>query len=233
MRIITLIPAYNEKEHIAEVVEKCLPYSDVVVIDDGSQDNTSVLARNAGAEILKHTLNKGKGAAIKTGLHFACEKEYHAIILIDGDGQHNPHDIPLLLSEINGFDLVIGSRFKKTSPANMPLQRRMSNKLTTFLMSNITGYHLTDSQSGFRALSIRAAKLFLNIEYDDYVYESEMIYQSCKHNLNLKEVPIPSQYGHEKSHITFRHALNYFLFALKRVNNKKRHLYEKVICTIN
>lgn len=217
MNLITVIPAYNEERTIYNVVRESLKYSSVLVIDDGSQDNTFKLAKKAGAQVISHTYNLGKGAALKTGIKYALEHGYERIVFMDGDGQHDPNIIPSLASKINEADLIIGSRFKNGSPAFMPLQRKISNRFTTFIISNLTGYNVTDSQSGFRAISSNVANIFLDIGYDDYIFESEMLYKSYKNNIKLKEVNIPCNYGEEKSYITSKHALNYLFFVSKRI----------------
>lgn len=214
MKFITIIPAYNEEEAIESVVECALKYCDVLVVDDGSSDSTYDLAKSAGAKIVKHEKNMGKGAAIKSGLKEALNNNYEVLILLDGDGQHNPDCIPSFKSNMDGNELVIGSRFKNGIPENVPVWRKLSNKITTNIIKFATGYELTDSQSGFRAMSRNAAGLFLNIKYDDYIYESEMLYNASKHNIKVSEAPIPCIYGNEKSYVTKIHALKYVLFII-------------------
>ncbi len=214
MRYVTIIPAYNEEEAIERVVGSALKYCDVLVVDDGSEDNTYNLAKAAGAELVKHEKNMGKGAAIKSGLKEALKNDYEVLILLDGDGQHDPDCIPSFIATMDDSELVIGSRFKKGNPENMPIWRKLSNKITTNLIKFVTGYGLTDSQSGFRAMSQNAAGLFIDIKYDDYVYESEMLYKAAKHKLKVSEAPIPCTYGNEKSYVTKVHALKYVLFII-------------------
>ncbi len=215
MKIITIIPCYNEEEAIKEVVNQSLKYSDVLVVNDGSTDNTSKLATEAGATVIKHKVNLGKGAAIKTGLKNVLKDNYKIIILMDGDGQHNPECIPMIASGINQAKIIIGSRFINNTQPGMTPMRRLSNKLTTIILKSITGYHITDSQSGYRAISSDVAQFFINIPYDDYVYESEIIYRASKKNIIIKEKPIPTTYKNEKSYITWINILNYTLFILK------------------
>jgi glycosyltransferase involved in cell wall biosynthesis len=215
MEIITIIPSYNEEKTIKKIVHQALSYSDILVVDDGSTDHTSKLAVEAGARIIKHEVNLGKGAAIKTGIEKALDDDYKVIILMDGDGQHNPKCIPFLASGIGKAEMVICSRFIDGPPLGMTLMRRLSNKLTTNLLKIITGYQLTDSQCGFRAFSSDVAPFFLKIPYDDYAYESEIIYQASKNGVVIIEKPIPCFYKDEKSYITWINVLNYSLFLLK------------------
>ena len=220
MKFITIIPAYNEEKAIESVVACALKYSDVLVVDDGSGDSTHNRAKNAGAKIVKHEKNMGKGAAIKSGLKEALNDDYDILIVLDGDGQHNPDCIPSVISNIGSNELIIGSRFKNGNPENMPVWRKLSNNITTNLIKFVTGYKLTDSQSGFRAMSRDAAELFLDIKYDDYVYESEMLYVASGHEIEVNEASIPCTYGDEKSYVTKIHALKYILFIIGLLGRK-------------
>ncbi|MCZ3365254.1 MULTISPECIES: glycosyltransferase family 2 protein [Methanobacterium] len=220
MKFITIIPAYNEEKAIESVVKCALKYCDVLVVDDGSGDSTYGRAKSAGAKIVKHEKNMGKGAAIKSGLKEALNHNYDVLIVLDGDGQHNPDCIPSFISNIGDNELIIGSRFKNGNPENMPVWRKLSNKITTGLIKFVTGYNLTDSQSGFRAMSRDAAELFLDIKYDDYVYESEMLYKASEHEIEVNEASIPCTYGDEKSYVTKIHALKYILFIIGLLGRK-------------
>ncbi|MFA0848126.1 glycosyltransferase family 2 protein [Methanobacterium formicicum] len=220
MRIITIVPAYNEEKAITNVVDGAKKHTDVLVVDDGSLDETANLAKNAGAEVLKHTKNIGKGAAIKTGLKYAIKEDYDIMVLVDGDGQHDPQCIPLLLDGMEGVDLLIGSRFLDMAPQNMPLHRRFSNGITTRLIRFVTGYHITDSQCGFRVISKKAAPLFTGISYNDYVYESEVLCKASENDLVVAEKPIQCVYGTEKSYVRTRHVVHYLMFTLKLLVRK-------------
>jgi len=220
MRIITIIPAYNEEDTIAQVVNGVKKYSDVLVVDDGSTDETSTLAINAESNVLKHKKNIGKGAAIKTGLKSAIADDYDLMVLLDGDCQHDPRCIPILLDGMDGVDLLIGSRFLNMPPQNMPLQRRLSNGITTRLIRFVTGYHITDSQCGFRVISKRAAPFFMDIAYNDYVYESEVLCRASENDLVVSERPIQCIYGNEKSYVRTRHVVHYVMFTLRLLVRK-------------
>lgn len=215
MKFITIIPVYNEEKTIEMVVRGSLQYSDVLVVDDGSTDKTADLAKKTCAQIIKHDQNRGKGAAIKTGFNKALKDGYKAIVLIDGDGQHDPQFIPSLVDNMGDASMVICSRFINGTTTGMKLQRRISNRLTTNLLRLITGYKITDSQCGFRAISSDSAPIFLSIPYDDYEFESEMLYQASQNNLSIKEIPIPCSYKGEKSYITWAKVLKYIFFIFK------------------
>jgi glycosyltransferase involved in cell wall biosynthesis len=215
MKFVIIIPAYNEGKTIEMVVRESLEYSDVLVVDDGSSDQTAHLAMKAGARVIKHDHNRGKGAAIKTGLKGALNGGYQVMVLMDGDGQHDPRYIPILVRDRGEAGMFICSRFMEGPPRGMALQRRLSNRLTTSILRYITGYRITDSQCGFRVVSAGAARIFLDIDYDDYEFESEMLYQASRNDLIVKETPIPSAYKGEKSYITWIKVLKYTFFLLK------------------
>jgi hypothetical protein len=127
-----------------------------------------------------------------------------------------------LVSGMNKVDVRIGSRFQGTAPKNMSLQRRLSNKITTYLMRYLTGYKITDSQCGFRVISIKSAPIFLKIHYNDYIYESEVLHQAAKYDLIVDERPIESTYGEEKSYVRSWHVFNYITFILGHLIHKFR-----------
>jgi len=227
MNFIIIIPAYNEEKTIEKVVKSSLRYSDVLVVDDGSSDRTCDLSMKAGCLVKRHEKNRGKGAAIKTGIKFALNKGYEAMVMLDGDGQHDPQFIPKLISKLDDADMIISSRFLEGTPQQMVLQRRLSNRFTTSLLKYTTSYHITDSQCGFRAFSHDSASVFINIPYDDYEFESEMLYQAALNNLTVKEISIPSSYKGEKSYITWFKILKYVYYILKLLlrNWKRRITY--------
>jgi glycosyltransferase involved in cell wall biosynthesis len=214
-KIITIIPAYNEQDTIKWAIDGAKTYSDVILINDGSDDQTAIISQEAGAKVVNHSKNRGKGAAIKTGLKTALKFDYDVLILMDGDGQHDPEYIPLLARDIGEIGIVIGSRFIGQSPPGMPLQRRLSNKLTTKLIDLVTGYHITDSQSGFRALSPDSARFFLEVSYDDYVFESEVLYQASLRGILIKEESVSCSYQDEKSYITLKNIIHYLFYIIQ------------------
>ena len=201
MKTLIVIPAYNEELTIGSVVTLAKKYGDVLVIDDGSSDRTSEIAESSGAIVVKHEVNKGKGKALKTGFDYALANDYDAVVCIDADGQHNPDEIPLLLEPIleDKADLVIGSRYLNGAHKNIPLYRRLGLwvlNVTTILAS---GVKITDSQSGFRALSRKALEV-LNLNFSGYNVESEMIHQVSEKGLRIVEVPINVRYDVPNRH---------------------------------
>lgn len=194
---VALIAALNEEASIEEVVKRCLPFVDkVVVVDDGSQDKTAQLARDAGAHVIVNKVNMGKAKAIEEGIR---QVEADLYVLLDADLQHEPESIPDLIKKSEEFDIVIGSRFLG-NVAKMPIQRRISNRLMTLLTKFYSGYKITDAQSGFRILPGKHA---LNIVggLERYTIEIGMLFKAARLKLSLGEVPIKTIYGDEKSKI--------------------------------
>jgi len=195
MKITAVIPAYNEAKVISGVVNSVKAKVDeVIVVDDGSSDNTSEVARNAGAKVARHFLNRGQGAALQTGLDFALKNDADIIVTFDADGQHEASEIsqvvePLLLGKV---DVVLGSRFLKQDN-KIPKGRQILLKTATLFTRIYTGLKVTDAHNGFRAFSSQAAER-IEIRQDGMAHASEIIEQIKKHNLKFKEVGVTINY---------------------------------------
>ena len=200
IKITAIIPAYNEEKTIGSVVlgtrQRVLR---VIVVDDGSQDKTAEIAKLAGAKVLVHPQNQGKGAALKTG--FQAARDSDIIVTLDSDGQHEPREISRLLEPIlNGeADVVNGSRYLNGNGKETPAYRRVGqNVLDT--ATNFSGkMNVTDSQSGFRAFAGHTIPIF-RFHSTDYTIESEMLIEAAKAGLRIKEVEISATYGEETHH---------------------------------
>ena len=191
MNCAVIIPAHNESRHIAQVVKGVLAQEcTAIVVDDGSADQTSELARLAGATVLRHIINLGKGAAANTGCEYALKKSFETLILMDGDGQHRPEDIPILLKALKKTSIVFGYR---VYDHKMPPVMRFGNWFINLSSSIINGVTLRDTQSGLRAMKTSVYQ-HLRWESSDYGMESEMIARMVKHKISCKEVPIPNIY---------------------------------------
>jgi len=201
MNICIIIPGYNESRTIGQVVSNARKIVEhVIVIDDASKDNTAQIAHASGAIVLRHEINKGKGAALKTGFQYAIEHNFDAVITMDSDGQHDTNDIPVFLEAYKemGSGIIIGTRMSDIS--TMPFIRRLTNKLTSSIGSLIARQKIEDSQSGFRLITcdvLRSVKL----ESDRYEMESEILIKSSKAGFRIRSVPIRTIYGQEKSKI--------------------------------
>lgn len=174
METLVFIPAFNESANIATViteVRRVLPYAPIVVIDDGSSDGTARIARQNGAVVLKLPFNLGIGAAVQTGLRFAVRQNVTYAVRLDGDGQHNPGQIPLLLDPVRrgDIDIAIGSRFcDGACPPPVSLSRRLGIRLFCGMTSAITGQPVTDPTSGFMALNLAVANFLSKNLAQDY-----------------------------------------------------------------
>ncbi len=192
--VCVIIPAYNEEHVIAGVVEgvRRAGYHDVIVIDDGSADRTALYARKAGAVCLRHILNRGKGAAIRTGIEAAIRRRAGIIVTFDGDGQHDPHDIERLVSPLRrGYDVSLGSRSRNRD--SMPKIRRIANTLGNAVTWGLYGVRVTDSQCGLRAYTRRACERFGTLN-DRYEYDTEVIREIAHYRMKYIEVPVTVRY---------------------------------------
>lgn len=222
MRIISLVPAYNEEQHIAAVVQQARMFLPVLVVDDGSKDATSHIAAQAGAEVVRQVPNKGKGAALMNGFRYIIEHGYQAAIMLDADGQHDPQEIPkfLQLYQDSGPDLIIGQREFRY----MPRLRRTTNTFGTWVFSWAVGQRIPDNQSGYRMLSRRMMEAMLKSRETNFEFEVEMIVDCIRHDYKLAWVPIRTIYGDEKSHIRpLRHAYHFMrmVFQARQAVKKK------------
>ncbi|WP_325192793.1 glycosyltransferase family 2 protein [Methanobrevibacter ruminantium] len=203
--VVAIIPAYNEEKALADVIGKTLDYVDeVIVVDDGSSDKTSEVAVEAGARVIKHSVNLGKGEALKSG--FKAIEGDSIIITIDGDGQHNPNEIPDLVRPIieDSADLVNGSRYMNGPEENTPAYRRVGQKVLDIATNISAGTKVTDSQSGFRAFSSKSKNVF-RFKDTGFGIESEMLVDAAEEGLKIVEVPITVRYdlnGSTKDPIT-------------------------------
>ena len=194
MKIIAVIPAWNEAKTIGNVVTAVLGYGAIpIVVDDGSTDDTSTVARAAGAPVIRHVMNRGLGAALGTGIAAALHSDADILFTFDGDGQHAAEDIPAVLAPLlrGEADVVIGSRF--SGKGHMPFTRRMANRVGNLVTAILFGISVTDSQSGFRGFT-RAAAERLRIRADGMEVSSEIIAEIHEHRLRVQEVPVTAVY---------------------------------------
>ena len=192
---IVCIPAYNEEIKINDVVKKSLPYADkVIVCDDGSTDKTAVLAEKAGATVISHEKNLGYGSAISTLFDYCRKNNAEIMVTLDGDGQHNPDQIPDLINVIlkHKVDVVIGSRSLRDDK-NLPSYRKAGIKIITSTINSATNLKVTDSQSGFRAYSKEAINLIHPTE-SGMAVSTEILVKISNNGLSMAEVPITVSY---------------------------------------
>lgn len=214
--IVAIIPAYNEEEALADVIAKTSKYVDrVIIVNDGSADRTADVATESGAELINHPTNLGKGEALKSG--FEAITDDSIIVTIDGDGQHNPDEIPIILKPImeDGADLVNGSRYLYGHEENTPAYRRVGQRVLDIATNVSAGIKVTDSQSGFRAFSPKARNCF-RFKDTGFGIESEMLVDAAEAGLKIVEVPITVRYdvdGSTKDPVT--HGVGVLLKIMK------------------
>lgn len=193
MKIVAVIPAYKEATQIADVLTRTRSFVDeMIVVNDGSPDETAEVALKHGAIVVSHVINRGLGAAIGTGFAFAKKRGADVVITLDADGQHDPAEIPKFIEAIKGgANVVIGSRM--ISREGMPWYRQAANLLGNISTLVLFGAYVTDSQSGFRAFS-RTALDKIEIKTNRMEVSSELIAEAKHHGFKIVEVPIKAIY---------------------------------------
>jgi len=193
-KLFIIIPAYQEEQVIASVIRELHTsgYSHIIVVDDGSDDNTYGEAKKAGAIVLRHKINRGKGASIKTGIEASKRLGADTIVTFDGDGQHDPKDIKTMLLYIQkGYDVILGNRFLHKQ--NIPKLKRIYNSVANSITYILYGIWVSDSQSGFRTYNRNAFTAF-DTKSDRYEFDSEVIREIQNKKLTYKEIPIHVRY---------------------------------------
>lgn len=196
-----VVPAKNEGKRVAKVVQSIFEegYSNVVVVDDGSDDDTAEHAKNAGATVLKHLVNLGAGAATQTGIEYALARGAQTIVTMDGDSQHFASDISKLVHHLENqnLDLVIGSRFLDSNN-QIPTDRIVVNKLANLFSGIITGLFVTDSQSGMKVMHANLASK-MHFTFDGYEFCTEILKIAHQEKAKFDELPIQVKYPEELS----------------------------------
>ncbi len=193
MKILVVVPAYNEENSIGGVISDLManfPGGDILVVNDGSRDKTSEIARKLGAKVIDLPYNLGIGGAMQIGFLHALRENYDAAVQFDGDGQHRADQIVKILVpwQSNGADLVVGSRFLSEGGFTSSIQRKLGSKILSFVVSSLIGKRLTDTTSGFRLYGKKMIKFFSVLYPEDYP-EVEALILAHKKGLRVSEVP--------------------------------------------
>jgi glycosyltransferase involved in cell wall biosynthesis len=211
-KIAAVIPAYNEEKHIGDVVRRTRQQlDDVLVVDDGSADKTADRAREAGAAVIVHQKNLGKGETIKTGLRHFLDRQFDFVFILDADGQHPPEEIDRFVTAAQSAEqpkLILGTRMNDLS--SMPLVRRVVNRWMSQRISAVCGQEIPDTQCGFRMLHRQLIPELLGgaARFD---YETEMLIIASRKGLRIASVPISTVYSDEVSSIhPVRDTLRFF-----------------------
>jgi glycosyltransferase involved in cell wall biosynthesis len=207
-----VIPAYREEKHISDIVRRTRQELDhVLVVDDGSEDKTATRAREAGAEVIVHSQNRGKGEAIKTGLRYWLDRQFVHVIILDADGQHLPEEIHRFLAAAGSSverSFFLGNRMNNLT--GMPFIRRVVNRYMSNRISHVCGQKIPDTQCGFRMLDRELIPELLG-GGDRFDYETEMLIIASRKGYPIQSVPITTVYSDEVSKIhPARDALRFF-----------------------
>jgi glycosyltransferase involved in cell wall biosynthesis len=192
--VCAIIPCYNEEANIDRLVKTVRQYlACCIVVDDCSTDATFERASKAGARVLRHERNMGKGFALKQGFALASVSGFSAAVTLDGDGQHDPEEIPRFLAafEAGDIDIVLGDRMGK--PVGMPLIRRATNRFASWCLGRMTGVRISDSQVGFRLIRLDTWHS-LHLQGRRFDLESEILIKACRRGARLAQVPIKTIY---------------------------------------
>jgi glycosyltransferase involved in cell wall biosynthesis len=219
-KIVACIPAFNEEDHIARVIIGVQQYVDAVIVcDDGSRDMTSAIAERLGAKVVRHERNLGYGEAISALFENAIREKADVMVTIDGDGQHDPSDIPRLVAPIvaGEADLVIGSRSLDSSDSDTPSYRKLGVKVITGTTNAMSKQEISDSQSGFRAYSARALSLIAPSEMGMGA-SVEILVKATEKGLSIAEVPIRIRYEEKAARNPVYHGTDVVLSLVKHLS---------------
>ena len=203
MTVGAILPALNAARFLTEVIGEISilqPGCRILVVDDGSTDGTADTARSAGAEVIVHEVNRGKGEALKTGYRWAQDQQLDWVFTMDSDGQHLPNEMQDFIdaADRDGFDVVVGTRMARTE--NMPWLRKKTNQFTSWIISRLAGQDIPDSQNGYR-LYRAACFAGLRLRTSRYDSESEILVRMARRGYRIGSVPVTTVYGDETSSI--------------------------------
>jgi glycosyltransferase involved in cell wall biosynthesis len=237
---LIIIPAWNEERSIATVVASCrasAPDFDVLVIDDGSSDDTAAIARKAGAEVVSHPFNIRYGAALQTGYLYALRHGYTTVVQLDADGQHDPAEVAALAGPIERgeAELVVGSRFHPASNYQMPLLRRIGSAWFRVLVKTLSGVNLGDPTSGLQALHRDVLELYCSDAFPLDYPDADVLVLAARSGFRIAEVPVQmrAETGSASMHsgirvlyYVYKMTLCVVMNALRPVPNRRRSVRE-------
>lgn len=218
MKACVIIPTYNEAKTITSLIGQIHKQNlDILIVDDGSHDNTHQIARDSGATVLRNQENQGKGASLIKGFDYALNRDFDAVITMDGDGQHLASDIPyfMRLAKYSDSGILIGDRMSKTK--SMPYVRILTNKLMSWFISKIAKQRIPDTQCGFRLIKKEVLKK-LKLNTSKYETESEILIKAARLGFTIESIPIKTIYAGERSQINpFIDTLRFIRFIVREI----------------
>jgi len=222
MNICIIIPVHNEAKHIGPVIEILRSKKhDVIVIDDGSTDQTSVIAEEKGAAVIHHQQRCGKGYSLRKGFEYALKRKYEGVITMDGDGQHDVEDIDQFVqaAQKHQTSIVVGNRMDNSSV--MPFVRLCTNRFMSWLISLACSQSIKDTQCGFRYISRNVLEK-LNLTCQGFEIETEILMQASKKGFKIHSIPVKTIYCDEKSKINpFMDTIRFFSYFTKEIFSSK------------
>lgn len=222
MRLCVIIPTYNEEKNIGNVLSEVKSQNlEVIIVDDGSLDNTQAVALKNGCTLLRNEQNEGKGASLIKGFNYALSKNFDAVITLDGDGQHQPSDIPyfIRLATYSESGIFIGNRMYRLR--NMPLVRILTNKFMSWLISIVARQSIPDTQCGFRLIKRKVLEK-VKLQTKKFETESEILIKAARMGFVIESVPIKTIYRGEKSQIKpFMDTLRFARFIVWQIFKKE------------
>lgn len=223
MNVTIVIPAYNEEKTVASVVKQAKKYGKVVVVDDASKDRTAAAARTAGAVVVRHKVNGGLGSALRSGFAKALQMHAGIVVTLDADGQHNPAEIKKFITLINsGYDFVLGTRDLRS----YPLVKKIGNFFLNWMTNFVSGTHLKDTESGFRAFRGSALrKLYLRAKR--YEIAVEIVFEVGRNRLKHNSIPITSP-RYVKG-VGVWDGVKNFLYLLRRKKRTMKNTLEDIV----
>lgn len=229
-RICVLIPVLNEAQAIGTVVASARARDiDVVVIDDGSTDDSGAIARQGGAAVIRHEIQKGKGQSLRDGFRYVLERGYDGVITMDGDGQHDAADIRQFMQMITAKErpgMIVGNRMADSK--GMPFVRYLTNRFMSSLISRACGQRIPDSQCGYRYIDSRVLRE-VPLCCDDFEIETEMLMKSAKRGFRIDSVPVATIYRGEKSKINpWKDTVRFITYFMKEIRSPAQGNGKKV-----
>ena len=219
MRVCVVIPTYNEAGSIGDIIARLRRKNlEALVVDDGSRDETPLIAEKSGAAVIRNPGNQGKGASLIKGFEYAIRNNFEAVVTMDGDGQHLPEDISVFLdaAQDDAVSLIIGNRMGDSK--GMPAVRWLTNKFMSWLISKVIGQRVADTQCGFRLIKTDALRK-IHLRTSNFETESEVIIRFARAGYRIKSVPVKTVYRNEKSRINpFIDTLRFIRFIFGKIN---------------
>lgn len=223
MKVCIVIPVYNESQNLGSLLVKLKGQKpDVLVVDDGSSDGCSDIAKKYTGTVIRNDAQQGKGYSLKVGFNYALQKGYDGVLTMDGDGQHEPDDIPKFLKEAARLKSCIVNGNRMESAKNMPFIRLLTNRFMSFMISSVCRQKIPDTQCGYRYISADVLQALV-FESNGFEIETEILIKASKKGFTIVSVPIRTIYQGEVSHIhPIRDTIRFFSYFFKEIRSSKK-----------